>query len=521
MSAATGMRPAAWLERLRRRTSENGGRIAPETFGRLSGVNGDRLEVSGRRLPLGTRCDIELKPGEYAAAEVIGFGHETTRLLTLDDAGKVEPGAKVFARMNDDRIDVTESLLGRVLDGLGRPLDEGRPVPFVSNGQGARPGAPNPLKRQRITEKLDVGVRAINGLLSLGLGQRVGLFAPSGVGKSVLLGMMARHTEAEVVVVGLVGERGREVRDFIADNLGPAGLAKSLVFAAPAGSSALLRVKAAEQTIDAASAYAARGHRVLVLMDSLTRLAEAGREIALAAGELPAARGFPPSVFSRLTRLVERTGAPAEGHGSMSAVFTVLTQDEMQTDPVAESARAVLDGHLVLSQELAAQGIYPAIDIAASISRVADRVTSVDHQQRARRFRQLYDRYMQSRELIAAGAYTPGMDGLLDEAIARFPAIAAYLQQAPDLEVPFERSVQELESLFGAAMSAGSPEAAQEPGPAATMTQGGQAPGQAPPAQPSVPASSPPGAAPGTHPAAPSAGGRGNMVASTRVQAPA
>jgi flagellum-specific ATP synthase len=294
---------------------------------------------------------------------------------------------------------------------------------------------------------MDTGVRAINALLTVGRGQRMGLFAGSGVGKSVLLGMMSRYTSSDINVVALIGERGREVREFLDDNLGPEGLARSVVIAAPADDPPLLRLKAAELALTLAEVLRDRGDQVLLMMDSLTRYAQAHREIALAVGEPPATRGYTPSVFARIPKLVERAGNGAEGGGSITAFFTVLTEGDDPQDPVADSARAILDGHILLDRRLADEGHYPAIDIESSISRVMARVTTPQQQEMARTLKRLYSRYKRNEDLISIGAYVAGSDADTDRAIKLMPKIRAFLQQRTDERCGFEQCLRELGAL--------------------------------------------------------------------------
>jgi flagellum-specific ATP synthase len=360
----------------------------------------------------------------------------------------IEPGAPVIAeditsslprpgtvnhprKRSSDRAKhypVGDELLGRVLDGMGRPLDEHGSV----HTQHMRPlhSRPyNPLARAPIAEILDTGVRAINALLTVGRGQRIGLFAGSGVGKSVLLGMMARYTTADVIVVGLIGERGREVKEFIEQILGPEGLARSVVVAAPADTSPLMRLQGAAYATTIAEYFRDEGKNVLLIMDSITRYAMAQREIALAIGEPPASKGYPPSVFAKIPQLIERAGNGRDGSGSITAFYTVLSEGDDQQDPIADSARAILDGHIVLSRALAESGHYPAIDIEASISRAMINLVSPAHQDAARYLKQLYSRYQRNRDLISVGAYKPGSDPMIDQAIEAYPGIEAFLQQ--------------------------------------------------------------------------------------------
>jgi flagellum-specific ATP synthase len=323
---------------------------------------------------------------------------------------------------------VGESLLGRVLDSQGSPIDGLGPL--IEPEWGSLYATPiNPLDRDPIKQVLDVGIRAINGMLTVGRGQRMGLFAGSGVGKSVLLGMMARYTEAEVIVVGLIGERGREVKEFIEEILGEDGRARSVVVAAPADSPPLMRLQGAAYATSIAEHFRDQGKNVLLIMDSLTRYAMAQREIALAIGEPPATKGYPPSVFAKLPQLVERAGNGHQGGGSITAFYTVLTEGDDQQDPIADAARAILDGHIVLSRSLAEQGHYPAIDMEASISRAMNQLVSDQEFLKIREFKQLYSRYSRARDLISVGAYSPGSDPQLDRAIGLFPKIEGYLQQ--------------------------------------------------------------------------------------------
>ena len=342
---------------------------------------------------------------------------------------------------------VGDVLLGRVLDSNGRPLDGLGPV-HTSATAPLNNRAANPLSRAPINEILDVGVRAINSMLTVGRGQRMGLFAGSGVGKSVLLGMMARYTSADVIVVGLIGERGREVKEFIEQILGEAGLARAVVVAAPADTPPLMRLQGAAYATAIAEHFRDEGKNVLLIMDSLTRYAMAQREIALAIGEPPATKGYPPSVFAKLPALVERAGNGKPGGGSITAFYTVLTEGDDQQDPIADSARAILDGHIVLSRDLAESGHYPAIDIEQSISRAMHGITSAAHQQMARRLKKLYSRYARSRDLINVGAYAPGTDPLLDEAIRLQDGIEAFLQQNIPERAGVEESLAALSALF-------------------------------------------------------------------------
>jgi flagellum-specific ATP synthase len=341
------------------------------------------------------------------------------------------------------RLPLGEGLLGRVVDSQGMPLDRMGPIADVA----AKPldRAPiNAMDRDPVRQVLDTGIRAINAVLTVGRGQRIGLFAGSGVGKSVLLGMMARYTKADVIVVGLIGERGREVKEFIEDILGAEGRARSVVVAAPADAPPLLRLQGAAYATAIAESFRDQGKHVLLLMDSLTRYAMAQREIALAIGEPPATKGYPPSCFAKLPQLVERSGNGLNGVGSITAFYTVLTEGDDQQDPIADAARAILDGHIVLSRTLAESGHYPAIDVEQSASRVMHNVVSRDHFEVARRFRSLYSKYEKSRDLIQIGAYAQGSDPALDEAISLHDGIAHFLQQDMFEAAPMEQVLPQM-----------------------------------------------------------------------------
>jgi flagellum-specific ATP synthase len=356
----------------------------------------------------------------------------------------VYPGVRVLPA-EEDRLPGGNALLGRVVDALGRPLD-GRPM--LPGTRTRRPAAPiNPLDRRPIAESLDVGIRCINTLMRVGVGQRMGLFAGSGVGKSVLLGMLARFTRADVVVVGLIGERGREVQEFVTDNLG-SGLERSVVVAAPADESAAMRLRGAMLATEIAETFRDQGARVLLLMDSLTRVAQAQREIGLAMREPPAAKGYTPSVFALLPQLVERTGQLVHGAGSITAFYTVLMEEDDLQDPVVDAARAILDGHLVLSRRLAEQGHYPAIDVERSVSRLMTKLSTDDEQAAALRFKRLWSRYAEQEDLINVGAYQSGSDPVTDEAIERHPSQRQFLMQSPQQKVPIADGLSELQRLF-------------------------------------------------------------------------
>lgn len=438
-----------------------------QVSGRVTRVTGLVMEAVGLRLAVGSACTVPLPNGSRIEAEVVGFASDKLYLMPQSDVEGIVPGTRVFPvevvqslpkpgsvthprRRPDDRskhMPVGNELLGRVLDAVGRPLDALGPL-NASNAAPLSVRAINPLIRAPINQVLDVGVRAINSMLTVGRGQRMGLFAGSGVGKSVLLGMMARYTNADVIVVGLIGERGREVKEFIEDNLGKDGLARSVVVAAPADAPPLMRLQGAAYATTIAEHFRNQGKNVLLIMDSLTRYAMAQREIALAIGEPPATKGYPPSVFAKLPALVERAGNGKVGGGSITAFYTVLTEGDDQQDPIADAARAILDGHIVLDRQLADSGHYPAIDIEQSISRVMQNITSPEHQQLMRKLKQLNSRYQRNRDLISVGAYSPGSDPVLDEAIAKHSNIESFLQQGIQERANVNESLTQLASLF-------------------------------------------------------------------------
>ncbi|MFC6669775.1 flagellar protein export ATPase FliI [Marinobacterium aestuariivivens] len=426
--------------------------------GRITRLIGLTLEAVGLQVAVGEYCLIRVRPGLEVEAEVVGFSGDRIYLMPLDSIDGLQPGAVVMPLGGASQVAVGPGLLGRVLNGVGRPLDGKGPIEAQTHVSLSGETI-NPLERHPIEQTLDVGIRAINALLTVGRGQRLGLFAGSGVGKSVLLGMMTRFTEAEIIVVGLIGERGREVKEFIEHSLGKEGLARSVVVASPADDSPLMRMRAAQLSTRIAEHFRSEGRNVLLLMDSLTRYAQAQREIALAVGEPPATKGYPPSVFAKLPRLVERAGNGATGGGSITAFYTVLTEGDDQQDPVADSARAILDGHVVLSRRLAEQGHYPAIDIEASISRAMPSIVDANHLATAMRFKQLMSRYQQNEDLITVGAYTRGTDPDTDFAIERMPVLRAFLQQGLNEAKPLAQSIQELAMVLSPPPTAPAPAA--------------------------------------------------------------
>ena len=438
-----------------------------EVRGTLTRLAGLVLEAVGLKVPVGSQCLIGNGPKDPVLAEVVGFSGDRAYLMPAGDTHGLSSGASVtplapyrpVPRMGqankppspDDRgalrLPLGAGLLGRVVDSHGHPLDHQGPIINVDMAPMDRQPI-NAMDRDPVREPLDTGVRAINALLTVGRGQRIGLFAGSGVGKSVLLGMMARYTRADVIVVGLIGERGREVKEFIEDILGPEGRQRSVVVAAPADAPPLVRMQGASYATAIAERFRDDGLDVLLLMDSLTRYAMAQREIALAIGEPPATKGYPPSCFAKLPQLVERSGNGLNGVGSITAFYTVLSEGDDQQDPIADAARAILDGHIVLSRALAESGHFPAIDVEASASRVMQNVARPAHLELARRFRSLYSRYMKSRDLIQLGAYMAGSDPETDRAIALYPALQRVLMQGMFDASTMEASLNELEAAL-------------------------------------------------------------------------
>ncbi|RUO59054.1 flagellar protein export ATPase FliI [Pseudidiomarina insulisalsae] len=421
-----------------------------QRVGRLTRATGVVLEAAGLNLPVGSACMIEADQ-QSVAAEVVGFARDVTFLMPLEHAPHLTPGARIrplHGKQSQRRYPLGAQLSGRVLDGLGRPLD-GKDLRQHQHFGELSHKTINPMQRAPIATPIDVGVRAINSLLTVGRGQRIGLFAGSGVGKSVLLGMMARFTDADRIVVALIGERGREVQEFIETSLGEAGRKRSVIVAAPADTSPLERLQGAAYATRLAEDFRDKGEHVLLIMDSLTRYAMAQREIALAVGEPPVTKGYPPSVFAKLPAIVERAGTGKPGGGTITAFYTVLTEGDDQQDPIADAARAILDGHIVLSRRLAESAHYPAIDIEASISRVMPAIVSQQQLSASQRLKRLFATYQRNHDLISVGAYQSGHDALLDQAVQSYPRIAAFLQQQMDEQATFEAAIKSLVSLTG------------------------------------------------------------------------
>jgi len=437
-----------------------------EMQGSLAKVAGLVLEATGVRAPVGAICEVGSGDTDTVTAEIVGFSGDRAFLMPTGEVHGLASGARVVPlpvpqipprfgvenhpwRRTEDRglhLPIGSGLLGRVVGAHGEPLDRRGPLDDTQNEPMVRRPI-NAMDRDPVRRPLDTGVRAINALLTVGRGQRLGLFAGTGVGKSVLLGMMARYTQADVIVVGLIGERGREVKEFIEDILGEDGLARSVVVAAPADAPPLVRMQGASYATAIAEHFRDRGQHVLLLMDSLTRYAMAQREVALAIGEPPATKGYPPSCFAKLPQLVERSGNGLPGGGSITAFYTVLTEGDDPQDPIADAARGILDGHIVLSRELAESGHFPAIDVEKSISRVMTSVAPKEHLVAARRARQWLARYNRARDLIQIGAYVPGSDPELDASVRVHPQLEALLQQDMHDGTPLAQCVQRLSAL--------------------------------------------------------------------------
>jgi flagellum-specific ATP synthase len=415
--------------------------------GRVSRAVGLTLEAQGFNQPVGSRCYVNISHDKTIEAEVVGFGSDSAYLMSLGNIQGMAPGMIIIPTGRVAQVSVGNNLLGRIVNGSGHFIDEGPDIDLTDTYSLVSPII-NPLKRAIIDRHLDVGVRAINSLLTIGRGQRIGLFAGSGVGKSVLLGMMTRYTEAEIVVVGLIGERGREVKEFIEVSLGTEGLSRAVVVAAPADESPLMRLHGAMVATSIAEYFRDQGKHVLLLMDSLTRFAQAQREIALSIGEAPATKGYPPSVFTKLPELVERAGNGKVGSGSITAFYTVLTEGDDLQDPIADAARAILDGHIVLNRTLAEEGQYPAIDLEASISRVMQSIVPEQHMKNMLLLKKYLSLYEKNKDLILLGAYAKGADPMLDKAILFRDKIRDFIAQGMYKQVKFDDSIKELDALI-------------------------------------------------------------------------
>lgn len=421
--------------------------IGPRRYGLVVACDGGLLEVSGLSVPVGAICRVAHGRNLALAAEAIGFRNGRTLMMLLGDSVMLRPGARVWPEGRPGMLSVGEAYLGRAVDGEGLPIDGGPPIHSRSEwpSGGIRTSA---LDRSPVSLPFDTGVRALNALTTFGVGQRIGIMAGSGVGKSVLLDMIAHGASAEIVIVGLIGERAREVSDFVARHMAGAKRERTVVVAVPADHAPNLRLRGAMLATSMAEHFRAHGKRVLLIMDSLTRVAHAAREIGLLLGEPGAARGYPPSALATITKLVERAGNSAASGGSITGLYTVLADGDSQDDPVVDTARSILDGHVVLSRELAQRGQYPAIDIAASLSRVMNDITMSDHQALARTFRALIASYEANRDLVLMGAYRAGADPQLDRAIAMHDRLTGFLAQSARETVPMRDSIAQLTTLL-------------------------------------------------------------------------
>jgi len=418
--------------------------------GKVVQVVGLVVEAAGPACRLGAVCDIFTREnGRRLSAEAMGFRDQRVLLMPLEEIRGISPGCRVVARQQRATVGVGPALLGRVVDGLGAPIDGKGPLATVAEYPLYAP-ALNPLRRRRIHEPLDLGIRPINGLLTVGCGQRIGIFAGSGVGKSVLLGMVARKTAADVNVIALIGERGREVNDFLEKDLGPEGLQRSVVVVASSDRLPLIRTRGAFLATAIAEYFRDQGCRVNLMMDSVTRFAMAQREIGLALGEPPTTKGYTPSTFTLLPKLLERAGT-GNGRGSITGLYTVLVEGDDTNEPIADAARSILDGHIVLSRELAMQNHYPAIDVLGSISRVMEDIVDVPQRQNAGRFKETLAIYRKAEDLINIGAYVAGSNPKIDYALKLIDRINAYLRQDIGETVSLAESVAQLNALFGAA----------------------------------------------------------------------
>jgi len=418
-----------------------------KVYGKVTQIVGLIIEGHGPGSSIGELCDIypggDSRPIE---AEVVGFKGDKILLMPLGDTRGISPGSKIVAKRHKAYIRIGDDILGRILDGLGNPVDNRGDI----HGNVLFPiyaSPPNPLERRRIERPLDLGIKAINGLLTCGQGQRLGIFAGSGVGKSVLLGMIARNTAADVNVIALIGERGREVKEFIEKDLKEEGLARSVVVVATSDQPPLVRIRGAYIATAIAEYFRDRGRKVILMMDSVTRFATSLREVGLAIGEPPATRGYTPSVFSTLPKLLERAGT-GPGEGNITGLYTVLVEEDDMNDPIADAVRSILDGHIVLSRELATHNHYPAIDILHSTSRNMIDIVSPEHMNLARRLREVVARYKKAEDLINIGAYKKGSNASIDYAISMIDRINDYLRQGIDEKVDFEMSVKGLKRLF-------------------------------------------------------------------------
>ncbi len=415
--------------------------------GRVNQVIGMVIESEGPGIPVGSICEVEVfKGASKVPAEVVGFREGRVLLMPLGEMRGIEPGSAIRLVDGEARVPVAQSLLGRIIDGLGQPMDGKGPLaaeqfyPLYADPL-------NPMTRDRILSPVDVGVRAINGLLTLGKGQRIGILAGSGVGKSTLMGMIARHTAADISVIALIGERGRELKDFIERDLGPEGLARSVVVVATSDQPPLVRMRGAYLAMSVSEYFRDLGRDVILMMDSVTRFAMSSREVGLAIGEPPTSRGYTPSVFGQLPKLLERAGT-CQGKGSITGIYTVLVEGDDMNEPIADAVRSIVDGHIILSRDLAGRGHYPAIEVMNSVSRCMSDVAAKEQIQSARRFLETMSLYRRSEDLINIGAYAKGSNPKIDQAIGMIDKLNDYLRQDVETRVSLKESAGQLQALF-------------------------------------------------------------------------
>jgi flagellum-specific ATP synthase len=416
--------------------------------GKVTKYDGNTIECSGFPATIGTLCKVLTDDGKPAIAEIIGFSNGNNLAAMHQPNSRVLVGSEVVAFDDGYSIPVGPGILGRVIDALGQPLD-GNMIHQVNESWPLAGEKINPLDRTAVEKPLDVGVRVINSLLTVGKGQRLGIIAGSGVGKSVLLGMITRFTTADIVVVGLIGERGREVGNFVSSNLNEDTKKRTVMVVEPADRSPLLRIRAANRATAIAEYFRDKGKDVLLIMDSLTRVAHARREIGLALGEQPTSKGYPPSVISLIPTLIERTGSGSQGKGTITAFYTILADGDDQNDPVVDTSRAILDGHIMLSRDQAQKGIYPAVDVSSSVSRVMNEIVDNKHIEASIKFRQLVTTYNENKDLLMMGGYTQGQDQTLDQAISLWPKITECIKQQENKKESFSSSNNELMQVFG------------------------------------------------------------------------
>lgn len=416
-----------------------------QVVGKVSQIVGLVVEAQVQGVSIGELCKIMLDDVKFILAEVVGFKEGKVLLMPLGPVSGIRPGSKIYATGHPIQVKVGPGLLGRVLDGLGNPMDRKGDLEYVDIYP-VDQNPPDPVQRPRIDEVLKVGVKAIDGILTLGKGQRVGIFAGSGVGKSTLMGMLARNCEADVNVISLIGERGREVKDFIEESLGEEGLKKSVVICATSDNPPVIRLKGAMVGTAIAEYFRDQGNKVLFMMDSVTRFSMAQREIGLATGEPPTTKGYTPSVFAMLPRLMERAGTSEKG--SITAIYTVLVDGGDMDEPIADAARGILDGHMILSRDLAAKNHYPCIDVSNSVSRLFSTICSSEHKKAAGKLREVLARYAEAEDLINIGAYVKGSNPKIDYAIGKIDAVNNFLRQSTDENIPFEESLKTLIKMF-------------------------------------------------------------------------